>query len=50
MKEDYSLFRYTIELIFMKRIKECRWWQFSKRNKIYQWREQKLTTINQKDK
>lgn len=42
MKEEFSLLRYTIELAFIKKLNECKWWQFSKRRKVYQWREQQL--------
>lgn len=41
-KEEFSLLRFTVELAFIKKLKECHWWQFSKRKKIYAWREEKL--------
>jgi|SRR5690606_13496394 len=42
IKEEYSMLRHTIELTFIKKLNECKWWQFKKRRKVYKWREQKL--------
>ena len=42
MKEEFSILRYTIELTFIKKLNECKWWQFAKRKKAYKWREQQL--------
>lgn len=42
MKEEFSLLRYTIELTYIKKLNELKWWQFAKRRKVYQWRGQQL--------
>jgi len=37
MKEEFSLLRYTIELAYIKKLNELKWWQFSKRKEINKW-------------
>ena len=48
MKEEFSILRYTIELTFIEKLNECKWWQFAKRRKVYQWREQQLFNVVQR--
>jgi hypothetical protein len=42
MKEEFSLLRYTIEMIYIKKLNELKWWQFSKRKEVNKWRESEL--------
>ena len=42
MKEEFSLLRYTIELAYIKKLNELKWWQFSKRKEVDKWRESQL--------
>lgn len=42
MKEEFSLLRYTIELTYIKKLSDLRWWQLSKRKEVDKWRESKL--------
>ena len=42
MKEKFSLLRYTIELAYIKKLNELKWWQFSKRKEVNKWRESQL--------
>lgn len=41
-KDKYSLFRYAIELAYIKKLNKLKWWQFGKRKEIDKWRESKL--------
>lgn len=46
MRENkYSLLRYTIELAFIDKLNKCKWYQFFKRRKIYQWRDEQLKKV-----
>jgi len=45
MKEEFSMYRYTIELTFIKKLDECKWYQFSKRRNVYKWRDDKLNKL-----
>ena len=42
MKEEFNLLRYTIELTYIKKLNELKWWQFSKRKGVNKWRELQL--------
>lgn len=42
MKEEYSLLRATIELVFIKQLNETKWYQFRKRSKIARLRDLRI--------
>lgn len=42
MKEEFNLLRYTIELTYIKKLNELKWWQFTKRKEVNKWRESHL--------
>lgn len=42
MKEEFSLLRYTIEMTYIKKLNELKWWQFSKRKEVNKWRDTQL--------
>ncbi|GAG48495.1 unnamed protein product [marine sediment metagenome] len=42
---EYSLARYTIEMLFIKKLNECAWWKFRERKGIYNWRREKLNKL-----
>lgn len=44
--EEFSTFRYTIEAMFLDKLKKCMWWQIRKRKSVYKWREEKLKRYN----
>ena len=46
MKEGFSLLRYTIELVYIKKLNQLKWWQFSKRKEVNKWRESKLNSAS----
>lgn len=49
MKEDFNLLRYTIELTYIKKLNELKWWQFSKRKEVNKWRELQLNVSQQRE-
>ena len=48
MKDEYSLGRYAIELIFISKLRDLKWWQFLKRKKIHEWRNAQLKKMERK--
>lgn len=42
--EEYSLLRYTTELIYIDKIRQLKWWQFKKIRQAKQWRDIQLTS------
>lgn len=42
----YSLSRYAIELVFLQKLEDCKWYQFSKRREASKWRALKLAKFN----
>ena len=41
-KDGFSPLRYVIELMYLERIGNCRWWEFGKIRKVNRWRKKKL--------
>ena len=42
-EEKFPLLKYTIELAFIKKLNDCKWYQFKRRRKVYKWREKELS-------
>ncbi len=42
MKEEFSLLRITIEFTFIEKLNECKWYQFGKKRKANQWRDEQF--------
>ncbi len=45
MKDEYNVFRYLMELIYINKLKKIHWWQFGKRKKLDAWRQRQLDKI-----
>jgi len=37
-----TLLRTVVELTFLHKLNQCRWWEFRKRRQVYAWRAEKL--------
>ena len=45
MPEQFSQYRYLVELTFIDMLNRCKWWQFKKRRDAYRWRDNKLKKL-----
>ena len=43
--EKFSLLRYTIELTYIEKLNELKWWQFQKLAAVNEWRRLQLQKI-----